>query len=66
MKNIAMLLLCLCAGSLWADNCPSEDKRTHPDSRFVAVDNSNGGEVRDTVTGRVGGAPGQWLGKQFV
>jgi len=53
MKNIAMVLLCLCAGSLWADNCPSEDKRTHPDSRFVAVDNSNGGEVRDTVTGLV-------------
>jgi len=48
------LLATLFLSSLaWADNCPADALRTHPDSRFVAVDNTNGAEVRDTVTGLV-------------
>lgn len=52
MKKI-LLLACFISTSLWADNCPSDDKRTHPDSRFVAVDNTRGAQVRDTVTGLI-------------
>lgn len=48
-----LLLFCLIHSAVWADNCPIDEKRTHPDSRFVAVVNTNGAEVRDTLTGLV-------------
>lgn len=39
--------------SIWAENCPPQEKRTHPDSRFSAVDNTKGAQVRDSVTGLI-------------
>jgi Protein of unknown function (DUF1566) len=52
MKKI-WLIACMISTSIWAENCPPQEKRTHPDSRFSAVDNTKGAQVRDSVTGLI-------------